>query len=179
MNFTAGGVVHGPFIAIQVLGDRLRADGVDFPFAVIGAYEISQDDGQVPPPFFDLPGARATLVAKIDQEVDSIYAAVIGNRGAEYTAALEEATAFADGGYAGDPPPSVASWAAAKSWTSTQAADDILAAAASLAGLRDMIRAQRLAKKEAARGALTKTSLATVAAQWAGALAAIRAAAGV
>lgn len=122
---------------------------------------------------------RAALILKIDADVDAVYAAVIGNRSDEYNAARDEATAFAGGGYAGAAPPSVASWAAAKGWTATQAANDILAAAANLAGLRDVIRAQRLAKKEAARAAANQVALGAVSAQWAGALAAIRAAAGI
>lgn len=121
---------------------------------------------------------RAALVKSIDADVDAVYAAVIGNRSDEYNAARDQAAEFAEGGYLGAAPPSVASWAAAKGWTATQAADDILAAAASLAGLRDIIRAQRLAKKEAARAASGEAALAIVSEQWAGALAAIRAAAG-
>lgn len=41
----------GPFKSIEVLDDRLRCDGTDYPFTVIGEYQISEDDSlaQVPP----------------------------------------------------------------------------------------------------------------------------------
>jgi hypothetical protein len=125
-----------------------------------------------------LEANRSALIARIDAEVDAIYAAVIGNRSDEYNAARDEATAFAAADYAGDAPASVQSWADAKGWAAQQAADDILAAAARLVALRDTIRAQRLAKKEAARLALDAAALDTVSGQWAAALAAIRSAAG-
>lgn len=101
-----------------------------------------------------------------------------GNRSDKYNAAATAASAFAAGGYTGTAPPSVQCWATAKGWTAKQSADDILAAAANLTNLRETIRAQRLAKKEAARAAGTEAALATVVTQWAGALAAIRTAAG-
>lgn len=132
----------------------------------------------VPPPPIDLAAVSAALIVKIDVDVDAIYAAVIGNRSDEYNAANADATAYKAAGYNGTVPPSVQSWATAKSWTPTQAADDVLAAAARLTTLRDNIRAQRLAKKEAARVATTKTALDTIAAQWSAALAALRTAAG-
>jgi hypothetical protein len=47
-----------------------------------------------------------------------------------------------------------------------------------LTALRDTIRRQRLAKKEAARTAMDKAALDTVAVQWLAALASIRTAAG-
>ena len=42
--------VIGPFKTIETLSDRLRADDVDYPFSVIGQYEISEDDSLAPPP---------------------------------------------------------------------------------------------------------------------------------
>jgi hypothetical protein len=125
-----------------------------------------------------LATAITNLILRIDADVDAIYAAVIGNRSDEYNAANTEAAAFKAAGYTGTAPASVQSWATAKGWTATQAADDILTAAAHLATLRDTIRAHRLAKKEAARTAANKAALDTVAAQWSAALASIRAAAG-
>lgn len=41
--------VIGPFTQIETLSDRLRADGTDYPFVVIGDYEISDDDSLAPP----------------------------------------------------------------------------------------------------------------------------------
>lgn len=122
--------------------------------------------------------AMPQLLAKIDADVDAIYAAVVGNRSDEYNAANEDATAYKAAGYTGTVPATVQAWADAKGWAPTQSADDILAAAARLTALRNTIRVQRLAKKEAARTAANKAALDTVAAQWAAALAAIRTGAG-
>lgn len=47
INSDAG--VFGPFQNIEVLDDRLRADGVDFPFTVLGNYQII-DGTPAPPP---------------------------------------------------------------------------------------------------------------------------------
>ena len=127
---------------------------------------------------YDLVGGCSKLLALIDAEVDAVYAAVIGNRSDEYNAANNAALAFKAAGYTGAVPPSVQSWATVKGWTTTQATDDILVAAAGLATLRDNIRAQRLGKKEAARLAHDKASLDLVATQWAAALAVLRASAG-
>jgi hypothetical protein len=40
----------GPFKSIETLADRLRCDGTDYPFVVIGDYTISEDDSLAPPP---------------------------------------------------------------------------------------------------------------------------------
>ena len=40
----------GPFKSIETLADRLRCDGTDYPFTVIGDYTISDDDSLAPPP---------------------------------------------------------------------------------------------------------------------------------
>jgi hypothetical protein len=45
--------VLGPFKQIEVLADRLRCDGAELPFAVLGSYQISEDDSLAPPPFVD------------------------------------------------------------------------------------------------------------------------------
>lgn len=71
----------------------------------------------------------------------------------EYQQAESEAAAFKAGGYQGNAPSSVASWAAAKGWTAHQAADDILGAAVLLRGKLMQIRSVRLAGKEAVRSA--------------------------
>lgn len=126
-----------------------------------------------------LTASIAALVARIDADVDAVYAAIVGNRLAEYNDAAADATAFKAAGYAGAVPAGVQSWADAKGWTAHQAADDILAAAARLTALRDTIRAQRLAKKEQARAATDATGVNAAAVAWAGALVAIRTAAGI
>lgn len=40
----------GPFNQIETLPDRLRCDGVDYPFTVIGAYTLSTNEADFPPP---------------------------------------------------------------------------------------------------------------------------------
>jgi hypothetical protein len=81
---------------------------------------------------------------------------------AEYEQAERDAAAFKAGGYSGQAPAAVATWAAAKGWTSQAAADDILLAAAQLRGILMQIRSVRLAGKEARRAG-TKTSAQVVA----------------
>jgi hypothetical protein len=73
----------------------------------------------------------------------------------------------------------VQSWATAKGWTATQAADDILAAAASLRGAKSAIRAARLLRKEQVKAATTGAEVSTAMAAWAAFAAAIRAQLGV
>jgi hypothetical protein len=127
-----------------------------------------------------LATASAALVKQIDADTDALYAAVIGNRAAEYTVAEAEATAFADGGYTADPAPaSVASWATAKGWTAQAAADDIIATATAWRTAQAAIRANRLLRKEQARTAADLAALTTTRAQWAGFVAAVRAQLGV
>jgi len=121
-----------------------------------------------------LPQKIQGLIAKIDADTDSLYAAVVGNRAAEYTVAETEATAYAGAGYTGTVPASVASWATAKGWTAQQAADDINATAAAWRTAQAAIRAARLLRKEQARTAADLAALATTRAQWAGFVAAIR-----
>lgn len=74
----------------------------------------------------------------------------------EYEQAERDASAFKAADYSGSVPAAVLAWAQAKGWTARQAADDILAAAASLRGKLMQIRAARLAGKEAL-GAGSKT----------------------
>jgi hypothetical protein len=158
-----------------VRGAITEVDGVwtlDWAVVNLTADEIAARDATAAA---TLATARAALIVRIDADVDAIYAAVVGNRSDEYNAANIDATAFKAAGYAGTAPASVQSWAAATGWTTHAAADDILAAAARLQALRDTIRAQRLLKKEQTR---TASDVSVVAAAWAGALAAIRAAAG-
>jgi hypothetical protein len=126
-----------------------------------------------------LAAAVAALVAQIDIDVDAIYAAIVGNRLAEYNDAAADAAAYKAAGYSGAAPAGVQSWADAKGWTARQSADDILAAAARLTALRDTIRAQRLAKKEQARAATDAAGVNAAIVAWAGALVAIRTAAGI
>ncbi len=94
---------------------------------------------------------RARSILQIDADTDAIYGAVLGHRAEEYTLAASEAQAYKTAGYIGTVPGSVQSWATAKSWTTTQAADNILLTAAQWRGAQTLIRAARLARKEEAR----------------------------
>ena len=113
-------------------------------------------------------------VAKIDADTDAIYGAALGNRGEEYTRAATEAQAYKDAGYTGTVPASVQSWATAKSWTATQAADDILATATQWIKAQAAIRAARLVSKEQVRNAADAAELAGVLGAWANFVGVIR-----
>jgi hypothetical protein len=117
---------------------------------------------------------KAGALAGIDADTDAIYGAVLGNRAEEYTLAANEAQAFKTAGYTGTVPASVQSWATAKSWTATQAADDILLTAAQWVGAQSAIRAQRLLRKEQVRAATDAAGITAAMAAWAGFVAAIR-----
>lgn len=118
---------------------------------------------------------KTTFILQVDTDTDALVKAVIGERASEYELAEKEATAFKAAGYSGTVPGSVAAWAAAKSWTAIQAADDIIATASGWRQAQLAIRTNRLTLKEAARVATDAAGLATVQAQWSGFMAAIRA----
>jgi hypothetical protein len=108
---------------------------------------------------------RAALLGRIDAAADAARLAVAGDplRAAEYQIAETEAKAYQAGGYSGDCPPSVKSWAEAKNWTAKQAADNILAEAAAWSAALYAIRDARLKAKEGVRNALTADAAAAVA----------------
>lgn len=153
----------GPLPAITLGGMVLEGDALVFSQA-----RMDEHTGAA------IASTREDLVKQIDADTDSLYAAVIGNRAAEYTVAETEATAYAGAGYTGAVPASVASWATAKGWTAQQAADDINATAAAWRTAQAAIRAARLLRKEQARTAADLAALNTVQAQWAGFVAVIR-----
>lgn len=117
---------------------------------------------------------KAAALLQIDAEVDAINLAVIGSRGQEYELAEQHGLAYQSAGYTGTVPSSVSSWAAAKGWTATQAADDILATAAQWRTAQAAIRAQRLLRKEQVRVATDSAGITAAMAAWAGFVAAIR-----
>lgn len=123
--------------------------------------------------------SASTALATIDADVDAIYSAAIGLRQAEYEAAERQAHAFVEAAYEPPVPGMVQSWAIAKGWTATAAADDILAVATQWRGAQELIRAQRLMRKEQARGAVGPAGLAATMATWAGFVVAVRAQLGV
>lgn len=61
--------VLGPFKQIEVLGDRLRCDGAELPFVVIGSYRISEDDLLAPPPRVDDSEQRAEIRKERNQKL--------------------------------------------------------------------------------------------------------------
>lgn len=123
----------------------------------------------------NLATLKTNSVLSIDREVDAIYLSALGNRGPEYTDAEQAAQAYADAGYTGTVPDAVQSWATAKGWTATQAANDILAAAGQLRAAKSAIRAARLLRKEQVRAAADGAAVATAMAQWTGFVTAIKA----
>lgn len=126
----------------------------------------------------ELPAAKTPLLAKIDADVDAVYATVIGQRAVEYQEAEEDAQAFKTAGYTGTVPPSVASWVAASGLSAQAAADNILATAAAWRGAAQSLRAARLGHKAQAGAAASLAALEAVEASWRGTLNAIRAALG-
>lgn len=94
---------------------------------------------------------RDDMIARIDVIADVQRAKIVADavRAFEYQVAEREAKAFADAGFTGDAPPSVAAWANAKGWTAQQAAEDILQEAALFNGALYYIRATRLQGKQA------------------------------
>jgi hypothetical protein len=120
----------------------------------------------------------AAAARQIDADADAIYGAVLGNRGEEYKNAEADALAYQAAGYQGTVPGGVASWATASGITAQDAADDILATAANWRGAMAQIRAERLLCKKLAEAAVDQAALDAVLAQWAGFVAAMRAALG-
>mgnify|MGYP001575064933 CR=1 FL=1 len=51
----------GPFKSIETLSDRLRCDGTDYPFSVIGSYSISENNELAPAPIVPPPVIPDTL----------------------------------------------------------------------------------------------------------------------
>lgn len=128
------------------------------------------------PSFADV---RAAAIRTIDADVDAIYAAVIGNRQAEYDLAEKDAQAYKAAGYTGTVPASVQAWADAKKQTAKWAADDILATSANWRTLQADIRAYRLGRKEDARNATDVAGVDAVMTTWAEYVARTRTALGV
>ncbi len=110
--------------------------------------------------------SKTKATYKIDSDVDSLYGILVGNRASEYTLAEAQAKSFAEADYEGTPPDSVQSWADAKGWPATTAADDIIATANAWRQAQGMIRAQRLNRKEQIRVAITIAQVQAVLAAW-------------
>ena len=127
-----------------------------------------------PDPAVVLTAARAAALLKIDAETDDVYGDVVGNKGEEYRSAEADAKAFIAANYTGTAGSGVTSWATAKGWTTTQAANDIIAQATAWRNAQAAIRANRLARKEAVRAAADLAALNAIMAQWSGFLTAIR-----
>ena len=121
-----------------------------------------------PAPAFDLTVAIKIALLKIDDDTDAIYGAILGNRAEEYTRASDDAAAYKAANYTGTVPPGVQSWAVAKGWTATKAADDILATTTAWVTAQNGIRATRLARKEQIRAATDAAGISGVLTAWAG-----------
>ena len=155
------------------------ADGANIPKDLMNAdyadyVEWAKTNTALPidiPPFAD---AQLAFTFKIDEDIDAIYAKVVGNRFAEYQDAALEAKAFKDTLYLGTAGASVSAWATVKAKTNTWAADDILATAAAWKGAQAQMRNVRLTHKEQARNAVTYTQLKAIQASWQTTLTAIK-----
>lgn len=164
---------HGPYAAIEKLADRWRCDGAELPFTVVGeAGDVTAWDGQPLLAPGELERLQAAAVAVIDADADEIRSTVLGGRATEYQQALQEAQAFAAGGYAGAAPEYVASWrdaknAAGAAWSAQQAAEDILATGQGWLMAQAGIRRARLLMKELVRAAPTVQILKDTMAAWA------------
>lgn len=122
----------------------------------------------------DLIARKAPALTQIDADTDAINTAVMGSRAQEYELAEQHAQEYKAAGYTGPVPSSVQSWATAKTWTATQAADDILITAAQWRTAQAAIRAQRLLRKEQVRSAADVAGITAATAAWAGFVTAIR-----
>lgn len=127
----------------------------------------------------NLQSGKQSAVLKIDADTDALYSAVLGRRAEEYTSAANDAALYKQSGYSGIVPPGVRSWATAKGWTATQAADDILATAAAWVAAQNAIRATRLLRKEQVRSATNNEGVVVALAAWQGFLSFIKKALGV
>ena len=105
------------------------------------------------------------LLQIIDNAADAARQRIVGDavRVVEYQVAEADATAFKNAGYTEAVPPFVGVWAQAKNWTAQQAADDILAAAASWRQALIGLRQARLMGKEAVRTASSDAAAETAA----------------
>ena len=93
----------------------------------------------------------ANYVARIDADVDRIYALVVGNREPEYRQAEAEALAFQQAGFQGTSPPMVQAYATADGMTAQQAAESILSKAEDWRQASVAIRSARLSAKSQVR----------------------------
>jgi len=121
-----------------------------------------------------LAQTKTGALIKIDADTDAIYSDVVGSREQEYALAEQHAQSFKTAGYTGVVPGSVQSWATAKAWTATQAADDILLTAGNWRNAQASIRANRLSRKEQVRAAVDAASINTAMATWAAFVAGMR-----
>lgn len=110
---------------------------------------------------------KSALILQIDTDVDALIRAVIGERGSEYELSEKEATAYKAAAYPAAPvPSSVSSWAIAKGWTNTAAADDIIAAATGWRSAQSALRTARLLRKQQAANAADAAALNVIQASW-------------
>jgi len=152
---------HNPLTQTRTDGPAVLVDGVWTQNWVITAIP-AKEAAEV------LVAAKAAFILQVDTDADKLIDDVIGNRASEYERAEKEATAYKASGYPATPVPStVSSWATAKGWTSTQAADSIIAAATGWRTAQASLRASRLGLKESSKTAITAEALDTIKASWA------------
>lgn len=159
---------------IETAPGRLRCGGAEYPLAALGDYTIESVPDDAAPGWRKTTGVWAEPIvpaapediAAAMRDIDAICDAKRNRYVSpgtlvteEYRLAAKQAAAFKDAGYAGQPPATVAAWAAAKGWAAKQATDDILATEAAWMAVLAAIRGIRLPAKEQARAAATRDAL--------------------
>lgn len=120
---------------------------------------------------------RVASLVQINNDDNKIYADVIGNKTTEYLDAAVEAKAFKAAGYptgVDNDYGLVKSWATAKQWTMTQAADDIITQELAWKGAAKLIRQYRLKAKEDVKRATTLSEIVSAMIIWSGFVKSIR-----
>ncbi len=128
------------------------------------AAAVSGDSEQPPP--LELPHQIAALCRGIDADVDAITYAAVGHRTQEYLVAEQEALAFKEAGYEGEPPPSVFDDAEVFQRSARDAADAIIAQGSLWRQAQAIMRRQRLLHKQRAREVGQVEDLAPVLQSW-------------
>ncbi len=139
---------HGPYKTVEVLADRLRCDGDNLPFTVIGAYTISQDDGLAPVPTVsvaDQAAAKAVMVESVNDTIAAILHKFTRFE-VEYVRREAAARAFKAGGYQGDPGVWITAFSTPTGMSNQSAADAIIAQADGLHAALEALGALRMAK---------------------------------
>ena len=111
----------------------------------------------IPAPLPDLNDYKIRLCKKVDTAAEQARMAAVGyvTRSFEYDVVAADAATFKAGGYIGDLPASIQTWADIKGYTPQQATDDILATRDAYLAALLQVRDIRLKAKAAIMAAIT------------------------